>query len=363
MMKTNGKTFKTIIATVLLCSMVSCISTRYAVTTKINRDGSCLREIYAKGDSEFLSGDLSHNPYMFRLDSGWRIIPLDIAGKQKKYNVKTGKTAGAVEEYSAALQFDENMKPLAAPVETFQKRFRWFYTYCSFKAVYPCISKKIPVTIDNYMNREEQKLWFRGDFSAYPGMTGLELKNEMDRMEDQFMAWYERNIYEVYFNVVYDFERQTENGGYALLLHAARDTVFQTVKSENAPEVSNIVDLNSALDKYFKTTHFSDSYKENKQQIDRMCEEYLPENLFSTEIEYRLTVPGKLVNTNAATVNQDTLTWKITALHLIPGDYELSATSHTVNIWAFAAVFALIALSGYCLIKVRRNRRISTSIL
>jgi hypothetical protein len=322
------------------------------VTTKFDRDGSCFREIYAKGDSAFLSGNLSHNPYMFNLDSDWHITTLDIAEKQQKYNVKISKTVGAVEEFSTGLQFDKDIRPLAAPTETFQKSFKWFYTYYTFKTVYPCISEKIPVAIDEYMTENEQKLWFQGDFSAYLGMTGLELKDKMDNIENQFMSWYYRNVYEVYFNVVYNFEKLSENSPYLTLLPAAKDTVFRILEPE-MDLFDDIEHINHTLDIYFKTTHFSDSYKVNEQQFDRMCEKYLLEDLFSKEIEYQLIVPGKLINANTFSVYRDTLTWKITALRLIPGDCELTATSRTVNIWAFAVVFFLIVLSGYCFLKLR----------
>jgi hypothetical protein len=325
------------------------------VTTKID-DGAFLREIYAKGDSAFLSGDTLHNPYMFDFDSDWRITLLDTADKYAKYNVKISKTAGAIDEFVAGLKYNDDVRPLAAPVETFEKRFRWFYTYYTFKTVYPCISEKILVAIDEYMNEDEQKLWFRGDVSAYSGMTGLELKNIMDNMEDRFLEWYNRNVYEAYFNVIRDFEKLSADSPYVALLSAAKDVVLRILVEKNVLDEIDITYINHALDTYFNTTHFSDSYKKNAQKINEMCDEYMSDNLFNKRIEYKLIVQGKLVNSNAPLVNGDTLTWNVMAINLIPGDYELTATSRSVNIWAFAVVFFLIVLSVYCLMKLKTKR-------
>lgn len=346
-----------------MCSLTSCIS-KYKIATSISADGSCLREVYAEGDSAFLAGNLAHNPYMlFLLDSSWQITPLEHGDRRKErsaeYNVKISKTFRAIDEISAGLQLEEDMRPLAAPRETFQKRFRWFYTCYTVKAVYPCIADKIPVAVDGYMSREEQMLWFRGDFSAYRGLNGMELKDKMDEIEKSFFTWHSRNIYEAYFEAVCELEKR-RSSPYTAQLAAAKDTLFlMLVKECDLTEVK-VDAIYRVLDKYFKTSYFSDLYKKSKPQIDTLCEskrEYiarLEEKLFAKDIEYALTLPGKLVAANAPLAAQDTLRWKVTAVRLLTDDYELTATTREANIWAFAVVFFLIALSAYCSARAKR---------
>ncbi|MDR3141324.1 MAG: hypothetical protein LBU37_06340 [Tannerellaceae bacterium] len=348
-MKRNNKTLNAIIAGMFICSLASCISVNYMSVTRINPDGSCLREIYAKGDSAFLAGNRSYNPYMFNPGSDWTVTPSEATGKDAKYNVKISKTADRLEGFSTESKFDEKFRPLVAPAETLQKRFGWFYTYYTFKTVYPCIADKIPVSIDKYMNKDEQELWFQGNFSAYPGMTGLELKHEMDNMENKFLEWYTKNVQEAYFDVICDFEKRLGNSRHIAQLSAIKDSVFQNGTDE-------LVDILKLFDKYLETNYFSDLYKTDKRQIDEMCNERLLEDLLSRDIEYKLIMPGKLISSNAPLISQDTLTWKIMAANLIPDNYELTATSRTANIWAFAVVFLFVAVSGYCLIKTKMTR-------
>ncbi|MDR2804175.1 MAG: hypothetical protein LBB85_00820 [Dysgonamonadaceae bacterium] len=353
-MKTKNKMFHAMVAGILMCGLTSCF-TRYRVATTIHSDGSCLREIYARGDSAFLAGDLSRNPYLFSLDSSWQITLPDTAGQPERYNVKIGKTFRTVAALSTGLQVEERFRPLAVPEETLHKRFRWFYTYYTFKASYPGISEKIPVAIDRYMNRDEQKLWFQGDFSTCSGMTGWEVKEKMDEIETHFYQWYARNIYEAYIEAVC---RNEAGCPYLSQLSAVKDALFETKwgKAELNDSLLSPEEIYRMLDESFHTGWFSDYYEARKQAIEDLCAARMQEDLLSKEIEYRLTIPGKLVCTNAPLIHQDTLTWNITALRLIPGDYELTATSRTFHPWAVAVVAFLAALSVYCLIRVKKYR-------
>jgi hypothetical protein len=203
------------------------------------------------------------------------------------------------------------------------------------------------------MSKEEQKLWFQGDFSAYHGMTGWELKNELDRVETRFWNWYSRNIYDVYFEVIRDFEKLSGDSPYLAQLSAVKDTIFRTTVKNDIFDGLDIACINRSFDEYFKTNYFSNLYATNTKQIDKMCSGRGLEDLLSKKIEYKLIIPGKLISANTSLISNDTLTWEITAIRLIPDNYELTATSRRLNIWAFAVVFLFIALSVYCLMKVR----------
>jgi hypothetical protein len=325
--------------------------------TVIHPDGSCFREIDANGDSAFLAGDRSKNPYLFQLDSGWQISALN-ESSGKEYNVKISKLFHSPDEAGAGLQCEEDVRPLAAPAETLQKHFRWFYTYYSYKTVYAHISHKIPVSINDYLNAPEQKMWFQGDFSAYSGMNGIELKDEMDDVEKRFWKWYARNIYEAQFEAVIDFEKLS-GGQHVSQLQEAKDTVFVILFKDFSLDSNTVqtVAIYKTLDKQLHTAYFSGLYKNNQSRIESLVKEKeaylenLTDNLFSKEIEYKLVMPGKIIYANAPLQQQDTLVWKVNAFRFMPEDYVLVAESRTLHVWAFVVTFLLLALSVYCLIK------------
>ena len=91
------RTYKWMAAIVLLLGMTSC-GTYYRMVSQVNSDGSMHREVYAYGDSAFLAGDRNHNPFLFRIDSGWEVSNLDSVvkfncwGDEDKLNVKVCRT-------------------------------------------------------------------------------------------------------------------------------------------------------------------------------------------------------------------------------------------------------------------------------
>jgi hypothetical protein len=360
-MKAKFKIFQLFIAiSGLSVGMISCV-TDYRTISTVRSDGSIFREIYAKGDSAFLAGDKTKNPYFFQLDSGWQITVLNEKNTGElldKYNVKINKLFHTTKEISSELRFDEDYRPLAAPAESFQKHFRWFYTYYSYKTVYQKFSDKISIPVDEYLNVAEQKLWFQGDFSGYSGMNGIELKEEMDKIEQRFWKWYARNIYEIRFEVIMDYEKNL-SGRYVSKIQEVKDTVFENLfKNFDFAENDSFetANLYITLDKHFNINYFSGLYRDNRLQIDGLMKEkekYLEnliDKLFNVEIEYQLIMPGKLIYANAPVQYQDTLIWKVNAFRFVSNDYVLTAESRTTHVWAFVVTFLLLALSVCCLV-------------
>jgi hypothetical protein len=269
--------------------------------------------------------------------------------------MKISKTVRNIGDFSANIHYNKSLQPLAAPIETLEKRFRWFYTYYTFKTVYPCISDKILVSIDQYMTKDEQKMWFQENYSAFGGMNGYELNDVLYLLETKFFAWYLRNVYEVYLETVYSLAKLSDSNLYVSQLPSVKDTLFQMINHQKDRSFES-EDINRKLDQYFNTTYFSDFYEANKQQIEEKCEERYMEKLFSKTIKYELIIPGKLISANTSLINQDTLVWNITAMRLVPDNYELTAISRTVHPWAFVIVVFFIILSVYCLVKVKKWR-------
>ena len=85
------KTNYFLITMLLLLSMTSC-STYYRTTSRVERDGSMYREIYAQGDSAFIAGDKTHNPFLFQPDANWQLVNLDstikLLGRRRKAECK-----------------------------------------------------------------------------------------------------------------------------------------------------------------------------------------------------------------------------------------------------------------------------------
>ncbi|MDR1120715.1 MAG: hypothetical protein LBM08_07330 [Dysgonamonadaceae bacterium] len=344
-------------ATLLMMCLTAC-NTYYRMTTVVSPNGQVRKNIYTRGDSAFLSGDKSHNPFLFNLDSGWEIEPCE-QDTSRNYNVKVTKQGYLAEDFSNPVPTEDYMRPLAVPQESMNKRFKWFYTYYTFTSRYLQLTEKGPIPISNYLDSTEIKLWFRGDLHDYPGITGMngvELNGILDRIADKFNKWYSNSMYEISFEIVQSVANTSANP-LAMRLPEIKDTLYTLISKKEVDEISP-AKICQYLDNYFGTSDFSSIEKEHKKRIDSMYDEKTRlVNLFGISMDYELVMPGVVVAANTPFKNQDTLVWKVDAYRIFTGDYVLTAESRTPNLWSFIVTALLIAVSTGCFIKVFRRRK------
>jgi hypothetical protein len=358
---------KSVFAFAFFAAIITACDT-YKVCTKINSDGTCTREIYAKTDKNLTIENMGKNPFLFKIDSTWNITKIE---DSKDFNIKISKNFSSISEISKSLQLNKNeFQPIAKPHESLEKHFKWFYTYYDYKVVYKSISDKIPVSINDYMTQSEQELWFRGNTSDFAGITGFEMKDNLDEIEKKFWKWYLRNAYEICFNTIYDIEKTQKNDKFINKLSTIKDSIFnvltKNIEDKNADffnkDIISQINIYQAFDNHFGTRYFSDFYAKNSKKIDSLIDQNNKEfdslqELCLVNIKYELEIPGKIIATNANFNNNGILLWNINAFRFITGDYELTAQSRTANIWAFIASFLIVAIFAYLLVKVRRAKR------
>ena len=337
------KTNKIIIAIIIGFVLTSCFSEKYRIITRVHRDGSCWREIQTIADSmAFL--------FPYDLSSGWEISQTDtvvdeyLSPKNKKI-IMVGKKFNSVDELSEGLHSDK-IFPVAK--ESLKKRFRWFYTYYAFTAVYPEITDKGQVPLENYLNKAEQKFYLQGDMSAYRGMAGWELKEALNDIDDRFMEWYNRSMYGESLDIIMHYA----GADFHSKLSAVKDTLY-SINKKQMSEPTGVKEVCLILDKYLVTDRFSNLYAENEQAMDSLLEERtkVTDELLNFDLQYELTLPGKIIATNTPLQNEGTLVWGIHLFRFLADDYTLTAESRTVNGWAFAITLLLIVFAVYCFCK------------
>lgn len=351
---------------VLLLLLLTSCGGYYRMTSRINRDGSMLREVYATGDSAFLEGDRMRQPFLFRIDSGWELTKLNPAvrvdswGEEHFMNVKVGRELPIVgSECFQTLEGKEFMRPFVVPKETLQKKFRWFFTYYTFEATYQELPDKGPVPLSRYMSAEEQQLWFRGERSAFEGWNGIEMKNTLDELDSKFWKWFTRSQYEISWEILHRFEllRQRDTS-YLQCLTARKEDVFKIMSEKEEIESSGNLpeSVCNAFDKCCQTEHYSQLYKANKETIDVLFQEKCQvADLAGNVMRYELSMPGQLLTTNAPTQIAGLLAWRVDVIRLLNGNYVLKAESRVPNYWAFGSTLLLILLGVWGFWKMQRK--------
>ncbi len=352
------RTIKIIAIIFVTIFMVSC-ETYYRMVTTLDRDGNAIREVYTKGDSAFMAGDMSHNPFLFNIGLNWNIIRYDSVlkynffGSENIINVKASKKVSSIDLFSKELNCSEINRSLAAPEETLTKNFGWFYTNYTFTGVYKKLNFQVPVSIDKYLSKEEQKLWTQGNFKDYGTTNGFEMKNMLDGIEDEFMDWYSRNCFEIGLNSIEKISKKT-------IADEDKDKIYKLLyKKEQTEDIMPEL-IAKTLDIFYKTNSFSKLYKTNKKSIDQEFENTsLKIELLSNIISYELIVPGEIISTNSSIINSNTLTWKVDGIRILFDDYTLTTQYRVTNTWAFilSGLVLLVAITSIILI-FRKSRKI-----
>jgi hypothetical protein len=366
-MKTSKK-IKIAIWTMLLVACVwTCASPHgYKMTTKIHKDGSCERIARAKTPCTSVK-DTALNPFWFALTPDWKVeyadsALLDSALHAKNIDIGFDLEINAkrmfkkIGDYCASLQCeDEMLSPLLKPTESLKKQFKWFYTDYFFTAKYPNISDKLPVSPNQYIAEKERKLWLQGDLSNYQGLTGWELKIELENIERKFNLFLARIYYENAWQSIDSIKRKLSDTAYLCQMNLIKDTLFsiyaEEVKKDKNPDIypKNVCKL---LDNSLKTNYFFKLYKENEEEFKQMSEQKEDfYDLFFQNFQYDLIMPGKVIFANTPFDVSDTLSWEIDAFRFLTDDYMLEAQSRSINIWAFVLTFLAGGLLVFCFVK------------
>jgi hypothetical protein len=346
----------------------NCNSHDYIMYTRINPDGSCYREFVVNTDSSFFAGDTSRNPFPMKIDSTWILTfhkkNANVSSWFRKYpasnNYKQGDStfsyfALARKEYPSirnlaeTFRFNDSNWDSIVPIIFCNEKFRWFYTYYEFSETYPHVNPFKLIPINDYLSDNEIETWFGENKDLFIGKNGIETSEMLKNLEEKVDAWLEKSYYEEVFRQFLKCYNQfkgmpVDSATFAL----AKDSIFKFIK-DSLDNNSNSIsifdnDFVKAFDLYFQTDAFS---RNITGDVLEKLENEIPDftGFFNIELNYQLSLPGKIIETNAPFINGDTLTWKVDANRFFLTDYNLNALSRKPNYWAFGVTGIIIALS------------------
>jgi len=339
----------------------------YYMYTKIMPDGSCYREFIRSADSAFVAGDTSRNPFPMKIDSTWKItyykrmagdtsrfatLPPNITYKKDSTEFTWFATAkkefASIDELAKSFRFDDSDWDSIIPDIAFRKKFRWFYTYYEFSETYKPVNpfKKVPIA--DYLSDKEIAALYGEDREIYKGKNGYEIKSLLEDLENKADKWLNHSFYEeIYALYILHFDLFTEAPVDAAGFAMEKDTIYKYYFKEDTLDMFE-KDFDELLDHHFHTKAFTSV---SKGELEKQFESEFPNFMkySDVEINYRMSLPGKVIETNAPFLNQDTLTWKVEENRFYFQDYPLTATSRKPNYWAFAVtgIVVILALGGF----------------
>ena len=354
----------------------SCTDNKEMLTV-INADGTCYREFTHTADSVFMNGDTAkNNPFPVDLDSGWKISwtyltpEIHTNWPVKNWKWEKGDTTKnlivtARHNFTNAPEMGEKFRFRKSyewhnikTMSSLKKKFRWFYTYYTYKEVYPKIKTFDNVPFSAYMTSDEASFWFTGKPDLLKGMNGVEIREYIGDLENKYNSWFTHNLWNIeYKALLANYDLLDPKPVSKKRLEQARDSVFKKNMTFNKNGEMEL-EMDKCLDNYYKTTAFS-TFWDKKESPMKKFEDNLDSlefiKYFTTSIDYKLLLPGKIIEPDNAVVHGDTLVWRLTAYRMVTSDYEITAQSRKVNLWAFilSGLIVVIAIGSY-FVKLRK---------
>ena len=353
--------------------------------TVINADGSCSRVLSEYADSAFVAGDKSvgHNPFSVDLDSLWKLswtynhsavrtdFPLSAktydsisdqrakSGRAQGPNAKDGLLVFARRDYKSVAEMDQLFRFKKTDAwskfkvkHSLDTKFRWFYSYYTYKEIYPKIQTGFEVPIERFMTKEEAMFWFTGKPDILQGMNGIEIEEYMNRLESDYDKWFQLNSWNDEYKVlIQNYDKISNKPVSKENLTALRDSIFKI----NAGSDKDF-QMMEKLNKFFKTTAFSPLWEGKNSPMTKFEDNYKSAliDLVEHTVSYKLVLPGKVIQSNNAVIHGDTLCWNLTGYRMIPGDYSIEAQSRKANVWAFILTGIVLVAVGGLVLKRKR---------
>ena len=363
-----------------VCALTSCINPDHMLTV-INSDGSCYRIFSSNAGQDFMIGkDLANqNTVPISIDSTWKItwklddstqIHTNFPLRQSEYDSIAAGMPSKMDPGTHKIQlinptfqltFRRDYKSVAEMANTFklseshawskmkvkyslEKKFRWFYTYYTYKETYPKIKTNFKTPIDSFMTKDEATYWFTGSPNIYKGMNGVEIREAIGSLEDKYNHWFNKNMWDMQYDLLLkNYDLMTAPPVSKDSLSLCKDKIFDDKVNSNKD-----YNMEKILNKYFKTKAFS-IFWTNKESALKKFEDNFEKlefvSYFGKEFDYNLCMPGRIIPKENVVMQGDTLNFRLTAYRMVYNDYVIEAESSKANVWAFIVSGLILALA------------------
>jgi hypothetical protein len=295
------------------CLLSSCKDIQ--VGTRIFRDGSCERTVACTADS----GRVPISVFPVPSDSTWqsefvRNLKDSTHKIHQAHIYQAHKTFGSVAELNAYYQTNKDSALAFHSKISLDKKFRWFYTYLTYRETYCTFTPFKLVPITKYIRLDE--------------LSGGDEK-ERNKKVDQ---WLEQAVFEelyLFLNSHLPLGDLTKER-----LAAQKKALYKVIMDTNEGDDAELL-LQACAN-----VLGSPAVLQLKEPAKELLAEIEKKISFSLDLEqnsYKNSVemPGLILATNSTCVVSRQVNWQIDPRQFEFQDYEMWVTSRVINTWAF----------------------------
>jgi hypothetical protein len=331
-------TMKYVVRLIILLTVVSLAACENPIAqeTRVHEDGSLDKAIiFEKTDSAVLDANI------FNVGSanGWKVdVSPVLDGKDKaKYRIRFDKSFPSAEMMNAEL--DAASDTLFRVKSSFEKKFRWFYTYIRYSETYRPLNRFTMLPYDDFFNAEDmqfiRRLPAEGASISKADSVSLQMLNI--KVDDYYAR---AAIANEQVDIFRKLLLQTNTRATLLdSLESVRQVFFEQLERDKGDE-NFVLRMTDTLGIRFadrgRAAQLADSLSENlNARLGFMS--YVRDGRYEAIIE----MPWTVVQTNADSVAGNRLYWRPLQHKFLFTDYELYAESRQLN-WLTVVVSAVI---------------------
>jgi hypothetical protein len=358
----------TIIPLLLLVAVLCACEQDIAMETTVYPDGSLDKTIhFARSDKykniqtidvrpdktiEVAHEDSYKNIVGVRVEDGWamtsREVPIDTGALETVYTFQ--RHFSSVDEANAAL--GTPVDTLFRITSTFEKKFRWFYTYIYYADTYHAINR-MNYPVEDYVTAEDYNFIDRlpAEGKKITPADSLYLTRLHDKLFEDYAL---RALFERYYDLTVKFmqDNHMENR-WIDTLQAHKQSIFRRVVAQR-----DIVDDNFLI-------HALDSLgmplsTDQKSALRPHFVEYEDSKLafmsYASDATYhhQINMPWEVVRTNADSISGSRLFWDPPSIKFLIKDHTFYAECRQLNYSTVALSGGIIVLTIFLFIRKRR---------
>ena len=318
--------------------------------TIVHEDGSLDKTIVLK---KMDSIGILYNYFGVNEAKGWAMTAEEYqAGStdKGKYKLQFNKSFPSAEAMNKELDIASDT--LFRIHSSFQKNFRWFYTYIRYSETFRPIDRLKMVKADDYFNQEDRAFINRlpGESTAISKADSLFLQQLNEKIYDQYANQGLLNEQFALFTEV--IKKNTSNNNWIDTLNRKKDFIYRKLKDmeDDSLFVIKLAEiLHIPIPREKAMNDFNRLVKDVKSRVGFMA--------FARDGKYEniIEMPWPVVHSNADSVAGNKLYWKPLATKFAIQEYEMFAVVRKINIWAIVTSVGIITATFIAFKRKRSN--------
>jgi hypothetical protein len=337
------KTQNILLSLILMLLLVFSACREVTVTTKVNPDGTFTRIITVTGDSS----DVFKTNLPFPIDETWAQMSSKDTSDSTKYIMTYTRTYRNSNELNKEIKSDTGSYRNLERNISVTKKFRFFFSYLTFKEVYKSINPFTNLDYHEYLSEEDIR-WYSGLKIPVTPVDSILKKDAEDKVLAFLAASATSEVESIIRNGIKRLDNPLLNSVDISVYH---DSLFKKIEGFDFKGENDFAEYYSKWSGNEAFSLLNDMkppiLEDFTKKID-MVEAIFELEGYTEEVE----MPGLITGTNSAMLKGNQVRWEFQPMAVIVSDFEMYAESRVINYWAFVlAGIILLALVVLLVIK------------